>query len=345
MVQHDGLLHVGHQRLVDAHPQAQVGFLLVGLIDTGLQHRVITATAVAPLLLPALHQNLHLGVADWHALVHLLAPLRHQIGPGVQRRGQLASAHLGRLFRVHMARVQAAARFGNGLGDPGVHGRRDAQNRLGPWLAQMHGTQLAGQGRIVVGHRNHQPHPAPGQRVDLRAGRVQLVLHGQVHLGNQLLPLVVALLQRLRAGPDQGLEFVGVQVLVVHVHHLQKVKPISGAGHRAHGQHALQLAQTPAQRLRLAGLLLQMGDLAFQQLLRRVALLVQRAAYVGQAVAEFLQRLNAVQSNQVGLAIAARAAVRAQRRRQQTNAVVMVQCAHREAGTLGQLTDLVVRCG
>ena len=129
-------------------------------------------------------------------------------------------------------------------------------------------------------------------------------------------------------------------MFLVHVHQLQNVQPVVRYGITAASKEVDHVLQAPAEPLGLQHPRVQCGDLALQDLQRRAARPVQRRLDVRQRAGEPLERLDAMQPDQVVPAVQARAARRALGRRQQPDRVVVMQGPNAQACLLRQFTNL-----
>jgi hypothetical protein len=162
--------------------------------------------------------------------------------------------------------------------------------------------------------------------------------HQRFRLAHQRDPGGVA--ARILLPEGQAPQLLRREVSFVQVHMFQRRQPVFQFGIAAACHLLLQLRELRAQRGRLFDLLAQRGDLLRDDVGKRRVGTGEEGRDVRQRHAEPPQRLDVVQPRDVGAVVEAVAGIGARRRRQQTDAVVVVQRAHRQAGTRGQFADL-----
>ncbi len=224
--------------------------------------------------------------------------------------------------------------------DPFQHLNCHADDLPGARLAELHHHQLGRERRVVPGHSDHEPDPAPGQRLGRIAFGRQRLLHGNADLVNEPGPRRIRRGHRIRPGRQQRIEFVVIKVLLVHVHQLQSVQPIGRRGLAARRDHVNDILQVTTEALRARCLRVERRDLTLQKLPRNVGgLIIEAGLDVLQRISERFQSLNTMQPDQIIPTIQACTAVAALRRRQKPDCVIVMQGADAQPRLLRQFAD------
>ena len=277
-------------------------------------------------------------------------PHRRRVRAGAARRPRRADggAHRVRARRHGLRRARGAL----GLGARrhrrlrvchrrAVHGA--ARRRLGALLV-VEPLQRGADARIAAGELLDQPGPARDQRVEPRVGGVRAGRALGLHLGDQLGPRVLRAPHPLRAERVRARlelrKLLGRVVLGHPRHHLDRLdEPVARRLARV-VEHVEDVREARPQVVREAQLLVDPRDVAAQRRPRVLALTQQRGADLLEREAHAAQGEDPVEPADVGVAVEAVARLRALRRHEQADRVVVVQRAYGQACGLRDRTDL-----
>ena len=242
-----------------------------------------------------------------------------------------------RHFRAREVPLQHLHAQGDGPLDIGHHGAAGGVvDVVRARLLAVHVAPAVHQVHVAAHPLQEQRHPAVGELLHGGVVNGQALVHGCVHLRDQRAPLALDQRPALENAPELG----RAEVLAVSGHEGQRFEPVAHVGGRARHHAVAHQGQAAAQFGGLLDLHVQRMDLLGQYVLRIKPVVAQQFADVGQRQPHVAQRLDGVQALHVGLAVQAVARVRALRRREQPDLVVVVQRAHREARAPRQLPDL-----